>query len=122
MAEPAPLAAAAARLRGTPGRPRRGETDAAQAAIERIRAATAKARATRASRKVAATEAIIPRLLDLEQSAKYLSCSPWTLRDLIANGTLPRVRVPLPSGADLRKILVDREDLDRLIASWKDSR
>jgi hypothetical protein len=38
---------------------------------------------------------------------------------LIANGTLKRVRVPLPNGGELRRVLLDREDLDRLVTSWK---
>jgi excisionase family DNA binding protein len=61
-----------------------------------------------------------PRLFDLEQAATYLSVSPWTVRELEAKGVLPRVRVPLPDGGELRKLLFDRADLDRLIESWKD--
>jgi len=62
---------------------------------------------------------VAPRLLDLPSSARYLGVSLWTIRDLIANGTLTRVRVPLPNGGELRKVLLDREDLDRLVPSWK---
>jgi hypothetical protein len=60
-----------------------------------------------------------PRLLDLDATAAYLGVSPWTVRDLEAAGVLHRLRVPLPNG-ELRKLLFDREDLDRLIAGWKD--
>jgi excisionase family DNA binding protein len=60
-----------------------------------------------------------PRLLDLDAAAAYLSVSAWTIRDLIANGTLTRVRVPLPNGGELRRVLLDREDLDRLVVTWK---
>jgi excisionase family DNA binding protein len=61
-----------------------------------------------------------PRLLDLEAAAAYLGgVSPWTIRDLIANGTLKRVRVPLPNGGELRRVLLDREDLDELVRTWK---
>jgi hypothetical protein len=61
-----------------------------------------------------------PRLLDIAGAAAYLGgISPWTIRDLIANGTLKRVRVPLPNGGELRRVLLDREDLDRLVTSWK---
>jgi excisionase family DNA binding protein len=60
-----------------------------------------------------------PRLLDLEAAATYLGLSSWTIRDLIANGTLKRVQVPLPDGQTLRKVLLDREDLDRLVTTWK---
>jgi hypothetical protein len=49
--------------------------------------------------------ALSPRLLDLE-----------------AAGVLPRVRVPLPDRRELRKLLFDRADLDRLIDVWKDAR
>ncbi len=61
-----------------------------------------------------------PRLLDLEATAAYLGVSPWTVRDLEASGTLPRVRIPLPNGGELRKLLFDKADLDRLVEAWKD--
>jgi hypothetical protein len=61
------------------------------------------------------------RLLDLEAAAAYLGVSPWTIRDLEAAGVMRRVRVPLPDGRDLRKLLFDKADLDRLIELWKDS-
>lgn len=83
-----------------------------------------------------------PRLLTLKQGAAYIGCSYWTLRDLCLNGTVPVVRIPgarIPTGRrhgkkrvervlvpatdcrvrSLRKVLVDRSDLDRLIESWK---
>src|SRR5215468_6175597 len=68
----------------------------------------------------AAIVQVAPRLLDLESAARYLGgISVWTVRDLIANGTLRRVMIPLPNGRDLRRALLDREDLDALIAKWK---
>lgn len=94
-----PLAAAAQRLRGRPGRPRKPRPEPEAAVSPAVSLA---------------------RLLDLEGAARYLSLSPWTIRDLIANGTLSRVRVLLPNGSELRKVLLDREDLDRLIESWKE--
>jgi len=60
-----------------------------------------------------------PRLLDIVQAARYLSVSPWTIRSLEWSGVLPRVRIPLADSRDLRKLLFDRTDLDRLIESWK---
>ena len=63
---------------------------------------------------------IPPRLLDLDGAASYLAVSPWTVRDLEAAGTLNRVRIPLANGGELRKLLFDREDLDRLVEKWKD--
>jgi hypothetical protein len=62
---------------------------------------------------------IPPRLLDLKAAAAYLGVSPWTVRDLEANGTLQRISIPLGPGRDLRKLLFDRQDLDQLIDSWK---
>jgi hypothetical protein len=61
-----------------------------------------------------------PRLLDLDGTAAYLGVSPWTVRDLEAAGVLPRVRVPLPNGGELRMLLFDKTDLDKLIQNWKD--
>jgi hypothetical protein len=60
------------------------------------------------------------RLLELDQTARYLGLSPWTVRDLEATGVLRRVSIPLGNGRELRKLLFDREDLDRLIEAWKD--
>ena len=60
------------------------------------------------------------RLLDLEGAASYLAVSPWTIRDLEAQGILPRVRIPLPGDGELRKILFDRADLDALIERSKE--
>lgn len=59
------------------------------------------------------------RLLDLDQAAAYLGVSPWTVRDLEAGGTIRRVRVPLSNGRELRKLLFDKVELDRLIEAWK---
>jgi predicted site-specific integrase-resolvase len=85
---------------------------------------------------------ITPRLLTLKQAAVYAGISYWTARDLALNGTIPVVRVPSgrinsgrnhgqkrqtrvlvpstdPRVRSLRKVLVDRVDLDRLITVWK---
>jgi hypothetical protein len=59
-------------------------------------------------------------LLDLEATAAYLNVSPWTVRDLEAGKILRRVRVPLPNGGELRKVLFDRLELDILVNGWKD--
>jgi hypothetical protein len=62
---------------------------------------------------------IAPRLLSLKAAAAYLGVSPWTVRDLEARRILKRVSVPLSAGAELRKLLFDKVDLDRLIEAWK---
>lgn len=55
------------------------------------------------------------RLLDLNAAEAYSGISAWTLRDLIASGDLPAVRPPR-----LRRVWIDRADLDRAIAAWKE--
>ena len=65
---------------------------------------------------------VSPRLLDLHTAAAYLGVSEWTVRDLEAAGTVPRIRIPLPNAGEVRKLLFDRSDLDRLIDTWKDAR
>ena len=55
------------------------------------------------------------RLLDLKQAETYSGISAWTLRDLIASGDLPAVRPPR-----LRRVWIDRVDLDKAIAEWKE--
>jgi excisionase family DNA binding protein len=61
------------------------------------------------------------RLLSLQEAARYLGVSSWTVRDLVANGTLPRVTLPggTARGSGLRRVLLDRRDLDRLIETNK---
>jgi hypothetical protein len=59
-----------------------------------------------------------PRVLDLRTGAKYLGISYWSLRDLVLNGHVPAVRLPCPRGGNgriMRRLLVDRRDLDALI-------
>jgi hypothetical protein len=58
------------------------------------------------------------RVLGLRAGAKYLGISYWSLRDLVINGHVPAVRFPGPrtgSGRLMRRLLVDRRDLDALI-------
>lgn len=72
------------------------------------------------------TEAIRPRLLNMRQAAAYLGCSFWTARDYILQGLIPVVDMPplRPREGDrarktLRRVLVDRADLDAFIESRK---
>ena len=102
----APLAGASERLRDVPGFPR-------QHGRPRMR--------EHDERGAAGAHSSVPvasRLLDVEAAAAYLGVSPWTIRDLEAAGTLKRVCVPL-RGSELRKLLFDRADRDRLIEMWK---
>ena len=111
-----PLAAASERLKGKPGRPKKAEsghimgTPSTESGVN-----------SGLAERIQVVHTIAPRLLDLEAAALYLGVSTWTLRELAnkKDGVLPRVRIPLPKGDDLRKLLFDREDLDRLIEGWK---
>jgi hypothetical protein len=69
-----------------------------------------------------AVPGLCPRLLDLGATASYLGVSGWTVRDLESAGELRRVRIPMGQGRELRKLLFDRQDLDRLLEAWKDYR
>ncbi len=115
MSDDRPLAAASRRLMRKPGRPRKAESGHVPGTPP------AKGGANGVSQGGAlAVIAIAPRLLSLESAAVYLGVSPWTVRDLEAAGVLSRVRVPLPNGGELRKVLFDVEDLDRCIEAWKE--
>ena len=71
-----------------------------------------------------------PRLLDAKQAAAYLNVSFWTLREFIHDGSIPTVRLPRPRTARMRKrhpvndtvrrLLIDRADLDNLVDRWKE--
>ena len=109
-----PLAFASQRLRGRPGRPRKdpdpdyvGMTSEAETSKNRV----SMSRPAR-QRVLAGTgrEVIQPRLLNLRQTAEYLSLSTWTIRNLVDNGTLCRVQL-----GTIRRLLFDRLDLDRLV-------
>ena len=119
--------------RGKPGRPRNGDTGIVRKPGEGHENGhtvyTAQERQARSGdcdeRNGTAVQQtvvpVLPRLLDLPTAAAYLGLSPWTVRDLEAAGSLSRVRIPLPNAGELRKLLFDRMDLDRLIESWKEA-
>ena len=114
--------------RGKPGRPRTGEAGifgkpefghSAGTATMKPRTHGGSGDGTQVQSTVAP---VTPRLLNLHTAAAYLGVSEWTVRDLEAAGTLFRIRIPLPNAGELRKLLFDRADLDRLIDNWKEAR
>jgi hypothetical protein len=113
-----PLAPASERLRRKPGRLKKSP-----ASPTVITAASGVGQRRRAVTQVAVVHEVVvpipPRLLDLPSAAAYLGVSEWTVRDLEANGTLRRVSIALRGGRELRKLLFDREDLDRLVEASK---
>jgi hypothetical protein len=54
-----------------------------------------------------------PRLLNVQQAAVYLGCSPHSIRHQLKAGKLPSVRRD-------RRVFLDVKDLDRLIDNAKD--
>jgi hypothetical protein len=74
-------------------------------------------------------EGVKPRLLNMRQAAEYLGCSFWTARDYILQGLIPVVDMPPLRAREgdrqrkvLRRVLVDRVDLDEFIESRKRGR
>ena len=151
---PPPLAAAAQRLRGRPGRPRKAVSAAAERHLSGHSAGTAApqtrmdsgARASAPASSASARGEFFgysggrstrsngsvnpplkslfpegPRLLDVTAAGAYLGLSPWSIRDLVTAGRLRRVQLPLSGARQLRRLLFDRADLDRLIETSKES-
>ena len=78
------------------------------------------------SKGVRDPQTVIPaaRLLNLRSAGIYLGLSYWTIRDLVFSGLIPTVKIPCPRavhGRSIRRILVDRNDLDRLIEQNKET-
>ena len=113
--------------RGKPGRPKKGDLGIFQRpdAGQNMGITVSKPHASRGEFERAAVkqtvDPLVPRLLDLNGAARYLAVSPWTIRGLEAQGVLPRVRILLAGDGELRKLLFDRVDLDRLIETSKDN-
>lgn len=106
----APLADASRRLRGRPGRPRKHPATDRMANISAPETGKLNRSAGRPSLNGNRREVPQPRLLSLRQAAEYLSLSTWTIRNLVDNGTLRRVRL-----GSVRRLLFDRLELDQLI-------
>jgi len=115
-----PLAAASSRLRRPPGRPRLASSPLSPPASQAGALSQAAENAGPIRVTVPTLCPVTPRLLDVAGAAEYLSVSEWTIRDLDAAGYLPRVRLPLPGGKELRRLLYDRADLDRLVDRSKE--
>ncbi len=110
-------------MKGKPGRPRKllpspDEGHNAGTATQEPRDSRVDQGGALATQAVAP---VAPRLLDLHATARYLTVSKWTVRDLEAAGTITRVRIPLPNDGELNKLLFDRLELDRRIETWKDT-
>lgn len=67
-----------------------------------------------------------PRLLTIRDAAAYCSVSFWTMRDWIAAGLIPTIQLPplrpregAKPTTQLRRVLIDRHDLDVFIEARK---
>jgi len=142
LPEPRPLLGASERLREAGGRfpkrwgrPRRGDsavTPPAQvstaAGVDRgalpaqgsggIKKSAEERKAQREAQRLAERLALVPRLLDLDNAARYLGVSAWVVRDLEHAGRLQRVRLRLGK-RDVRRVLYDVADLDALVERAK---
>lgn len=96
-----PVAGAAERLRKPPGRPRK---------------------ATLEQQAASAVSADAPRLLGVRAVATYLGIGVRKVHELRAAGHLRPVTLPLAGGADLRRLLFDKMDLDAFIDGNKAGR
>ena len=118
-----PLAKAAQRLRGKAGRPRTTPTAGRRGPL--VRTTSAPPSAPHLVRPVAATvpalcpPAPAPRLLGVTEAARYLGVSRRTLTSLVARGDLHKVELPGPGGQPVRRVLVDREEVDHLVTRWR---
>ena len=56
------------------------------------------------------------RLLDVATLGEEYGPNRFFWRDVIARGLIPTIRPP-----QFRRVFVEREDVERLIASWKES-
>lgn len=67
---------------------------------------------------------VAPRLLSVEAAAVYLSVCAWTVRDYVASGKLPAVRLPATGSRgkkpESRRVLLDVRDLDAFIEQRKE--
>jgi hypothetical protein len=116
---PLPLAAASLRLRGKPGRPRRGTVGAQTSDAARINGESDASHQDSESGRPALHER---RLLDVAMAASYLGdLGEDTVRELDARGVLTPARVKIPGrgGQPIRKVLFDRLELDRLVSGWR---
>ena len=112
-----PLATASQRLRGRPGRPRtkpRGDNPGDNREPARTQVRVPPARPSERTQDSPSCAPPGPRLLTRQEAADYLNLSSDLLDRLTRQGELPRVQLAL-GNRNVRKVLYDRADLDRLV-------
>ncbi len=132
MSQPLPLAAASARLRRPPGRPRKTpgavapEASAPRATPPLTRPLERAVAVVWLERQVGEGKEKRPewfpataRLVGLRDAAAYVGVSTWVIRGWLADGVLLRLRLPRPGGGEMERLLFDVIDLDALIEAGK---
>jgi hypothetical protein len=112
-----PLATASQRLRGRPGRPQTkpsGDNPRDSRAPQPTQVRVPPARPAARTQDSPSCAPLGPRLLTRQQAAGYLNLSSDMLDRLTQQGELPRVQLLL-GNRNVRKVLYDRADLDRLV-------
>ena len=87
-------------------------------------------RNARLERQLKARAAVSPRCLDRDEAAVYIGTSTDVIDRLIQSGRLPVVRLPIArsrvTGQGVegvnRRVLIDVQDLDRLVETSKERR
>jgi excisionase family DNA binding protein len=112
-----PLTSASQRLRGRPGRPRtkpRGDKPGDSCEPQRTQVREMPSRPAARTQDSPSCAPPGPRLLTRQQAADYLNLSSDMLDRLTQQGELPRIQLLL-GNRNVRKVLYDRSDLDRLV-------
>jgi excisionase family DNA binding protein len=112
-----PLANASRRLRGRPGRPRTkpyGDNLGDSREPQRIEVREMPVRPAARRQDSPSCAPPGPRLPTRQQAADYLNVSSDMLDRLTQQGELPRIQLLL-GNRNVRKVLYDRSDLDRLV-------
>ena len=112
-----PLATASQRLRGRPGRPRTkpvGDDPGDNREPQQTQVRVPPARPAARPQDSPSCAPPGSRLLTRQQAAEYLNLSSDLLDRLTQQGELPRVQLALGT-RNVRKVLYDRADLDRLV-------
>ena len=112
-----PLATASQRLRGRPGRPRtkpHGDNAGDNREPQWMQVREMPRRQPVRTQDSQSCAPPGPRLLTRQQAADYLNLSSDMLDRLTQHGEPPRVQLALGS-RNVRKVLYDRADLDRLV-------
>ena len=132
MSAPLPLAAAQARL-GRPGRPRKHPVVAPEKGDTRVTApAPGRMNSDDQGRSPAlqagalppvASQTLLPRLLTIPAASAYLSLSEDVVLELMEVGTFTRITIPAPvtakrRGGTIRRVLLDRLQLDAAVSAW----